>query len=316
MRSASLAGLGLLVTGSLLSASAGSGSGGTPKEEDAGAISDSAILNFALNLEYLEANFYSLAVHGHAIPDSLMTGTGNQGGVSGGSKVPFKSRGIQQLAEEIAGDELGHVTFLRSALGSAAVSQPALDLMKSFTAAAQAAGVVPAGTPFDPFSSEENFLLGAFIFEDVGVTAFKGAAPLIQNKTYLDAAAGLLATEAYHAGAIRTRIYDRDLSDTANKISAARAELGGGKDQGVTMNDMENIVPADQGAQVYGRTPGEVLNIVYLTPEVATGGGFYPDGLNGPLNRSGPGSQIPLGAPQDKAHHGGASGLVRRIFGD
>lgn len=126
-------------------------------DADSGAISDSAILNFALNLEYLEANFYSFAVHGHAILGSLMSGTGNQGGISGGAQVPFKSKGIRQLAREIAGDELAHVTALRSALGSAAVSQPALELKKSFTAAAQAAGVVPAGTTFDPFANENFF---------------------------------------------------------------------------------------------------------------------------------------------------------------
>jgi len=235
MRSAGLAGLGAVGTAALLGT--GVASAATSKKDgDAGGISDSAILNFALNLEYLEANFYSFAVNGYGIPSSLMGGTGTQGGISGGTQVPFKSRGIKQLAQEIAGDELAHVTFLRSALGSAAMSQPAIDLVKSFTAAAQAAGVVPAGTAFDPFASEEFFLLGAFIFEDVGVTAYKGAAPLIQSKTYLDAAAGILSVEAYHAAAIRTRIYDLGLSGPADRISAARAALDDGKDQGVTRN--------------------------------------------------------------------------------
>jgi len=287
MRSAGLAGLGAVGAAALLSAGTGVASAATSKEDGgSGAISDSAILNFALNLEYLEANFYSFAVHGYAIPTSLMSGQGTQGGISGGTQVPFKSKGIKQLAREIAGDELAHVTFLRSTLGSAAVSQPSIDLVKSFTAAAQAAGVVPAGTTFDPFASEEFFLLGAFIFEDVGVTAYKGAAPLISSKTYLDAAAGILSVEAYHAATIRTRIYDLGLSGAANKISAARGALDDGKDQGVTRNGVENIVPADQNGLVYGRTPGEVLNIVYLTPEAATSGGFYPDGVNGQLNTS------------------------------
>jgi Ferritin-like domain len=165
MRQAGLAGLGAVATGALITAGTGVASAAT-QEDDAYAISDSAILNFALNLEYLEANYYSYAANGTAISSSLMGGTGTQGGISGGAPVPFKTPGIQQLAQEIASDELKHVTFLRSALGSSAVSQPAIDLTASFTAAAQAAGVVPAGTTFNPFANEDDFLLGAFIFED------------------------------------------------------------------------------------------------------------------------------------------------------
>ena len=307
LRSAGLAGLGAVAAGAVLTAGAGAASAATTGEDDTKGISDSAILNFALNLEYLEANFYSFAASGTAIPRSLMGGLGNQGGITGGSAVPFRSPGIRQLAREIAGDELAHVSFLRSALGSSAVSQPRIDLMTSFTAAAQAAGVVPAGTSFNPFASEEFFLLGAFIFEDVGVTAYKGAAPLISSKTYLDAAAGILSVEAYHAAAVRTRIYDLGLSGAADKISAARGALDDGKDQGVTVGGLENIVPADSNGLAYGRTPGEVLNIVYLTPKVATSGGFFPDGLNGILNQSATGGTMPAGAPATGG--GGTAGV-------
>ncbi|SBN62859.1 Ferritin-like domain-containing protein [Curtobacterium sp. 9128] len=262
-------------------------------EEDA-AVSDAAILNFALNLEYLEAEFYLRAVFGTGLTDSMITGIDPQGPVIGGKKVPFKTAAIRGIATEIANDERAHVAFLRSALGDAKVSRPKIDLVSSFTAAARAAGVVgPTGT-FDPFASEENFLLGAYVFEDVGVTAYKGAAPLISSKTYLSAAAGILAVEAYHAGTIRSKLYDKGLQVPANKISDARDSLDGptDDDQGITTSSgAVNLVPTDANSLAYGRTAERVLNVVFLTPNQIDRGGFFPEGVNGAIVASGnPGS--------------------------
>lgn len=288
---ASLAGLGVGATALLGEATAASAAVPITKAGLAAAsnsISDGAILNFALNLEYLEAEFYLRAVTGWGLPDSLTTGTGSRGGVTGGHAVPFQSRTIRQYAQEIAADEKAHVTFLRAALGSAAVARPQIDLQSSFTAAATAAGLIKAGQSFDPYANEQNFLLAAFLFEDVGVTAYKGAAPLIQNKTYLGAAAGILAVEAYHAGIIRTTLYGMGLQAPVGKLSDARDSLDGptDDDQGIVLNGRANLVPTDANGLVYSRTPGQVLNIVYLTPTAATKGGFYPNGVNGALNTS------------------------------
>lgn len=303
LRSAGIAGLGVVgataltgldtasaaVTGPrALAGAAPAGAAGVAAREMSAPISDGAILNFALNLEYLEAEFYSHAAFGHGLEDSLTTGKGNRGGVAGGRKVDFSSRAIKNAATEIAHDEIAHVKFLRTALGSAKVSRPRIDIKSSFTAAAQAAGLIGPKDTFDPYANENNFLLAAFIFEDVGVTAYKGAAPLIDNKTYLDAAAGILSVEAYHAGIVRTHLYAKELYAPVRAISDARDSLDGHADidRGIGSAARANLVPADRNAMAYGRTPGQVLNVVYLNPEKVSKGGFFPAGLNGSLRTS------------------------------
>lgn len=141
--------------------------------------SDIDILNFALNLEYLEAQFYQYAVFGVGLPDSQLGGTGTRGTVRGGRAVPFKDPVVAQYAREIAKDEADHVRFLRATLGSAAVAQPDIDVSAAVNGAFVSrprCGLIKAGEAFDPYASDEAFLFGAFIFEDVGVTAYKGAA--------------------------------------------------------------------------------------------------------------------------------------------
>ncbi len=294
---------GLAGAGAVAASSLGSAGVAAAQSGEAGGISDPAILNFALNLEYLEAEFYQRAAFGQGLDSSLTGGQGTQGQVSGGKQVPFQSKVVRQYAEEIAKDELEHVRFLRTALGSSAVAEPAIDINEAFTAAARASGAIGPNEQFDAYANDANFLLAAFIFEDVGVTAYKGAAPLVQNKTFLDAAAGILAVEAYHAANIRTALYTMGeetpaLIEGANKISAARGQLDNGKDQGIEVEGKANITPTDANGIAFGRTPGEVLNIVYLTPGAATKGGFFPNGVNGELNSAG-------GAPAGGADTGG-----------
>jgi Ferritin-like domain len=282
------------------------------------AYTDSDILNFALNLEYLEANFYTLATTGQTIDQvgiGIGTGTATTGGGSVVTKpggpasclVPWTLPAIQAYATETATEERNHVTFLRSALTSAAVAQPPLDLFNSFNALASAAGIA---STFDPFASDVDFLVGAYIFEDVGVTAYSGAAGLLTTASNLGAAAGILAVEAYHAGLVRTSIFLADpdgkagLQGYTQKVSAIRMSLDGSSttdDIGVgfqtvtiepaaTTNGAATIVDAQTGSpnysKTYSRTTTQVLKIVTgSTGPPATGakytGVFFPKGLNG-----------------------------------
>jgi hypothetical protein len=203
---------------------------------------DADILNFALNLEYLEANFYYLAAFGTTIDKAnaastaagaplikLLGSVGTAGTVSGGSLVPFSTIPVASYAIETAVEEGKHVQLLLTALGSAAVAQPAINLGTSFQTLATAAKI-PGGSGFSPYASDATFLVGAYVFEDVGVTAYHGAASLLTSPANLVTAAGILAVEAYHAGLIRTTINYLDptganIAGYTNLISTLRASL-------------------------------------------------------------------------------------------
>ena len=268
---------------------------------------DADILNFALNLEYLEAEFYLRAIGQNDGLAGNTGGRGDEGAVTGGKAVPFANENVAAYAREIAADEKAHVLFLRSALGGAAVARPAINLDESFTAAAVVAGIIPADATFDAFANDINFLLAAFIFEDVGVTAYKGAAPLLLDRGVLEAAAGILAVEAYHAGNIRTVLFNlRDqevapgmtVGEAAQRISDLRDQLDGDPDldQGVVgdgatdavdgdtgEDGVSNIVPADANGLAFSRTPRQVLNIVYGSAANPEQGLFFPNGVNGTI---------------------------------
>lgn len=222
-------------------------------------ISDVDILNFALNLEYLEAEFYTVATTGRRIEDLGIgvSGVGVLGGTVGGSVVSLDNRAMQ-VARDIANEEQMHVKLLRTALGSAAIAKPAINL------AALGTG----------FANANEFLTLARAFEDVGVTAYNGAAPLIRSSAILASAASIALTEAQHAGVLRYLVYDRGIAvpqlDTLDV-----PPLGSPNGRLFNVNN-EGLSPA--------RTTSQVLSIVYANKTAgARNGGFFPGGFNGTI---------------------------------
>ncbi len=306
-------------------------------------LGDTDILNFALNLEYLEAQFYTLAAEGVYAENSASTpisgiGAGTAAGGPNTSAtlilkpntspagsttvirpVPFTSSSIAAYAFETALEERKHVNFLRRTLGASAAAQPTLDLFQSFNGLGRA--LTPALASFDPFANDANFLLGAYIFEDVGVSAYHGGAPLLSPSALLPAAK-IHAVEAYHAGLIRSTVAGIDagfitvpgftltalkaatgydtLGQVTRAISTVRATLDG--TQGGTPDDngvgtrmvalntssatftSTTILDGDANYLGWARDPRKVLNIVYAAAGSPTRGGFFPNGLSGTIN--------------------------------
>ena len=132
------------------------------------------VLNFALRLEYLEAEFYDR-------------------GVAATNLIPAADRTIFTT---IQSHETVHVDYLRNLLGASARPKPTFD----FTA-----GNGSNAGPFaDVFTNYATFLAVAQAFEDTGVRAYKGqAATLLPYKDVLQAALTVHSVEARHAAEVR-----------------------------------------------------------------------------------------------------------------
>ena len=133
------------------------------------------VLNYALTLEYLEAEFY-------------MMGNKTTGLIDNRVKSGFKMIGEH---------EHEHVLFLTaviSSLGGTPVTKPTFD----FTA---------GGTFPDVFATKDfpTFLALSQTFEDTGVRAYKGqAGNLIKSNEVLTAALQIHSVEARHAAFVRS----------------------------------------------------------------------------------------------------------------
>lgn len=245
LKNVGLAGAGI-AAGAVIQGCSDNSSSSNPKAQS---IPETDVLNFALNLEYLEAEFYSVAVTGTTLASSVTGGTST---ATGGAKVTFTDTRIADIAAEILNDEMLHVKFLRTALGAMAVAEPAINL--------NALGI--------GFASQAEFLTLSRAFEDTGVSAYAGAATLLSGNN-LQAAAQILAVEAYHAGNIRLNVVQQGITVPAT-------------DSQDVPPDEKHFFPVDANALAIKRTPSQVLAIVYANAASGTAsGGFFPSGLNG-----------------------------------
>ena len=129
---------------------------------------DVGILNFAYALEQLEAAFYTQVL-----------------------KTPYAGmdRFEMRVLKDVRDHEVAHVAFLRKALGASAI------------------GDVPVNFLAVNFGDRASVLRTAMTFENVGVSAYNGAAQFLKNPAYLLAAGKIVSVEARHAAAISDLIY-------------------------------------------------------------------------------------------------------------
>jgi hypothetical protein len=221
------------------------------------------ILNFALKLEYLESFFYQ-----------------QRSGLT--SLSATNSAALTQIAV----DEANHVTFLRTvitSLGSTVITPPPAAVF-DFT----------AGGVFAGYNTNVNIYLAlAQSFEDLGVRAYKGAAPLtavMANKAVLTAALNIHSIEARHAAQIRAMRRALATSGStlpsqgipASPYSVAPKSWVSGTDSGGAAAPYSVPIygagndngPGTYGASSGGGLPGTAAGVTFAAESSATQGGI------------------------------------------
>eukprot|EP01018_Ginkgo_biloba_P003595 Gb_19468 [translate_table: standard] len=265
---------------------------------------DVDLLEFPLNLEFLEAEFFLFASLGYGLdkiaPELASGGPSPQGG----QKANLDSR-THDVMLEFAYQEVDHIRAIKATVPG--FSRPLLDLsVKSFANVFNAAFNGSLKPPFDPYANSLNCLIASYAIPYVGLTGYVGTNPSVTSPTARRLLAGLLGVESGQDAVIRAFLYEKALekvepypytvADFTGRISFLRNKLGHttNVDEGLIVRPRQgaggvissNILSADMYSVSYSRTPAQILGIVYSTGNASRPGGFYPQGGKGKIATS------------------------------
>ena len=237
------------------------GLGTTPVEAATLSAADIQVLQFALNIEYAEAEFYSFALTGKSLEANGVDVTGpvgTLGPTTGGAQIDLANvphvGPLLQVAEQVYQDELNHLALIRSLLGSNTIAKPAirLDVLGN-------PGTLPV------------YLQLARGFSVIAISAYGGSIAQLDSAV-LTTVGQIALVEALHGGNIQLLTYLNGFA--------------------VPPIDTLDVTPPPSGPTFFDnkqglaviRTTSQVLQIAYLNGASGTNaGGFFPNGVNGPV---------------------------------
>ncbi|KAL8216310.1 hypothetical protein R6Q57_023147 [Mikania cordata] len=260
---------------------------------------DEKLLEFPLNLEYFEAEYFLFGSMGRGL-DSVEPDLAAGGPPPIGAKQANLTSLVKDIITQFGYQEVGHLRAIKKTVRG--FPRPLLNLSaESFATVMNDAFGSPLSPPFDPYANDINYLISCYVIPYVGLTGYVGANPELHSPVSRKLVAGLLGVESGQDAVIRSLLYERadekvvpyetTVVEFAEKISKLRNKLGkmGLKDEGLKVPKklgaekkvQGNVLAGDEDSLAYGRTPKEILRIVYGTGDEKTPGGFYPNGGNG-----------------------------------
>ncbi|KAL5541486.1 hypothetical protein UlMin_009196 [Ulmus minor] len=266
--------------------------------------SDVDLLEFPLNLEYLEAEFFLFGALGYGL-DRVAPNLTKGGPPPIGARIAKLDPLTRDVVLQFGWQEVGHLRAIQKEVKG--FPRPLLNLSsQSFAQVMNLAAGRPLFPPFDPYANSINFLLASYLIPYVGLTGYVGTNPKLEGSSSRKLVAGLLGVESGQDAVIRALLYERGrivlrpygitVAEFTNRISDLRNKLGHGgqKDEGLVVPLVQgaegrargNVLAGDKYSLSFGRTPEEILRIVYGSGKENVPGGFFPKGADGRIARS------------------------------
>ncbi|XP_021739901.1 desiccation-related protein PCC13-62-like [Chenopodium quinoa] len=266
---------------------------------------DTNYLEFPLNLEYLEVEFFLWGSIGRGL-DTIAPELAEGGPPPIGVRKAFLDPFTNDVIAQFALQEVGHLRAIKEVVKG--FPRPTLNLSSAqFSEVVNSAFEHPLFPPFDPYRNSINYLLASYLIPYVGLTGYVGTIPKLLSVESRKLVAGLLAVKSGQDAVIRSLLYQRRLQrvvpykitvqEFTNRLSKLRNKLGsdlGSRDEGIFVDQKDgaegkikgNILVGDENSLGYPRSPIEVLNIVYGSGDPKKVGGFFPKGADGYIAQS------------------------------
>ncbi|KAG9445040.1 hypothetical protein H6P81_016380 [Aristolochia fimbriata] len=272
-----------------------------PPDVDPVYPTDVDYLQLALNLEYLEAEWFLFGATGQGL-DATAPELVNGGPPPIGAQKANLDDLTRRIIEEFGYQEIGHLREITKVFGG--FPRPLIDLSGSnFAKLFDEAVGQSIQPPFDPYQNSLNYILASYVIPYVGLVGYVGTNQNIYGHRTKRILAGLIGIEAGQDAVLRTLLYERGnevvqpynftvteftvfISDMRNRLA-----MCGNKDEGLLVppelgaekRTSSNILAANSKSLTHSRTPAQTLRAVYTTGSETKPGGFFPNGANGKI---------------------------------
>ncbi|KAJ6423604.1 hypothetical protein OIU84_024554 [Salix udensis] len=204
---------------------------------------DKDLVQFPLNLEFLEAEFFLSGALGHGL-DAIEPDFAGGGPPPIGAQKANLDPVTRKIIEEFGYQEVGHLRAIITAVGG--IPRPLYDLSpEAFAQLFDKAVGYKLNPPFNPYSNTVNYLLASYAIPYVGLVGYVGTIPYLTTYSSRALVASLLGVESGQDAVIRTLLYEKahekvmpyniTVAEFTNAISFLRNKLAmcGVRDEGL-----------------------------------------------------------------------------------